>query len=148
GGPDQMEKCRGRIECRMDHDPTAPDDERFVGDVYLKIILGTPRVISSQHPTIENYEVVFEDDGETGYFYALDYGISKEHPIQDAALVYQRLAPREVEIDIVWSKTYPRAFLFGDRQSQVVFAFDLKKCWAHSNFPSGKWGDKTWDDDA
>jgi hypothetical protein len=126
----------------------APSEENYIGDVSLTLTLGTPKAIGSQHPTIKNYEVFFEDDGETGYFYALDFAISKDLPIQDAALVYQRLEPREVQLDIVWSKTLPRAILFCDRQSQAVFAFDLKKCWAHSGYPAGQWGDKSWSADA
>ena len=126
----------------------APPEENLAGDVRRAITLGEPRVISSRHPIIENYEVFFEDDGETGYFYALDYKVAGETPIQDAALVYQQLKPREVQIEIRWSINLPRAVLICDQTPQVVFAFDLKKCWSRSNFPAGAWGDKSWSDDA
>ncbi|WP_163464415.1 DUF2251 domain-containing protein, partial [Escherichia coli] len=51
-----------------------------------QIIVGQEKVIESLAPE-GTFAAVFEDDGETGYFYALDES-AEGNPIQDALHIY------------------------------------------------------------
>lgn len=51
------------------------------------IILGTPTQQGSHSPQHEHLTVMFEDDGQTGYFYAIDMN-QTDMPIVDALHVY------------------------------------------------------------
>ncbi len=54
--------------------------------VQAQLIVGEPQVIESLSPE-GPFSAVFEDDGVTGYFYALDESL-EGNPIQDALHIY------------------------------------------------------------
>jgi len=95
--------------------------------------------------------VVFEDDGETGYFYACP---SVKGPILDALHIYDvasvvdRDQPSEYKIG--WSPGGRQAVLLINGQPHAVFDFDRKKGWCRSGFPPSneKWSldGHDWDD--
>src|SRR5438046_631967 len=49
--------------------------------------VGQPLVVDGDSPA-GRYAAVFEDDGQTGYFYAIDSDVEDANPIQDALHVY------------------------------------------------------------
>ena len=87
------------------------------------------------------YSVVFEDDGETGYFYGLDLtaAASADNPIVDALHLYNvsavadRLTPHEVEIR--WAEDRNRAGVFIAGRCHAVFDFDAKRAVCRTGFP-------------
>ncbi len=98
--------------------------------------------------------VVFEDDGDAGYFYALDYSAT-EQPIQEAMNIYDvhnvtdKNKPSVVRI--VWSSDGTKASLWINNYPHAVFDFTAKRGYCRTNFPSPlKWKshDFSWSDDA
>lgn len=100
--------------------------------------------------------VVFEDDGDTGYFYALDT-TAVENPIQDALHIYNgadisdRDKPSEVKIG--WSTDSRKAVLLINDYPHAVFDFDAKQGYCRSGFPpqvGNGWSEQghEWDDAA
>ncbi len=86
--------------------------------------------------------VVFEDDGDTGYFYA---GASVNGPILDALHICNVVSivdrDRPSEYKIGWSPSGRQAILIINEQAHAVFDFDRKKGWCRSGFPPSnrKW---------
>jgi hypothetical protein len=88
--------------------------------------------------------VFFEDDGETGYFYACE---TVNGPILDALHIYNVAAIRDrdrpSEYKIGWSPSGRQAILMINGYSHAVFDFDGQKGWCRSGFPpapsNGKW---------
>ena len=80
--------------------------------------------------------VVFEDDGETGYFYACE---TIDGPILDALQVYDVAAvkdrDRPSEFKIGWSSSGRQAILIINGHPHAVFDFDGKRGWCRSGFP-------------
>ncbi len=85
------------------------------------------------------YVVVFEDDGETGFFYGLDTSRSDDGPIVDALHIYNvsAVADRDSEypVEIRWVTDRNRAGLFIAGTCQAVFDFDQKRAVCRSGFP-------------
>ena len=86
--------------------------------------------------------MVFEDDGETGYFYGLDLSRSADIPIVDALHLYNvsTVADREnaYSIEIRWAEDRNRAGLFIAGRCQAVFDFDEKLAVCRSGFPPAR----------
>ncbi|AIR91021.1 DUF2251 domain-containing protein [Pseudomonas cremoricolorata] len=84
------------------------------------------------------YAAVFEDDGETGYFYALDSS-KDDNPIQDALHVYnvQDISDREKAstVRIGWSQDHLKAVLLINDYPHAVFDFHSKRGYCRSSFP-------------
>ena len=116
------------------NDPLEPPTEVFDGNVKRTHVLGEPWVLVSCFPG-GRYEATFEDDSETGYLYGTDHQFDRANPIVDACLIYQKLAPRPVEVMVVWHSTRPKVWLVMDGSPQAAFDFEAKRCWCHSNFP-------------
>jgi hypothetical protein len=80
--------------------------------------------------------VVFEDDGETGYFYACE---TVNGPILDALHIYDVAAvkdrDRPSEYKIGWSSPGRQAILVINGHPHAVFDFDVQKGWCRSGFP-------------
>ena len=80
--------------------------------------------------------VVFEDDGETAYFYACE---TVNGPILDALHIYNVAAvkdrERPSEYKIGWSPSGRHAVLMINGYPQAVFNFDGEKGWCRSGFP-------------
>ncbi|MBK8980609.1 MAG: DUF2251 domain-containing protein [Planctomycetes bacterium] len=86
--------------------------------------------------------VVFEDDGETGYFYACE---SVNGPILDALHIYNVASvtdrDRPSEYKIGWSPSGRQAVLMINGYPHAVFDFDRQKGWCRNGFPPSneKW---------
>ncbi len=88
------------------------------------------------------FGVVFEDDGETGYFYATD---EKHATIFDALHLYNPRDPNRLKAGekglIVWNGAYLRAGLFYHERFQAVIDFKNKVSCCRTGFPAkvGSW---------
>ena len=121
--------------------------------VEAMLVVGKPVVVESQSPP-GDFGAVFEDDGETGYFYALDFAAG-DNPIQEAISIYDvaRVTDRSKpsRLAIRWSKDGRRVGLWINDYPHAVFDFAGKRGYSRSNFPApGKWKghDFAWDDAA
>lgn len=99
--------------------------------------VGTPLVVEA--PAEEGaYVVVFEDDEDTGYFYALDTR-ADGNPIQDALHIYNvndvsdRSEPSVVQIG--WSLDHRKAVLLINDYPHAIFDFDSKQGYCRNGFP-------------
>jgi hypothetical protein len=102
-----------------------------------QIRVGEPAVIQGASPT-PPLVVVFEDDGETGYFYALDTSradnpIVDSLHIYDVANVFDRHLPSTVEI--VWSQDDRKAALLINKYPHAIFDFTARRGYCRSGFP-------------
>lgn len=117
------------------------------------LIVGTPIVIEGPSSST-SLAVVFEDDGQTGYFYALDMTDSM-NPIQDAMHIYNVKNVADWQkpsvVHIVWSQDGLKAELLINRYPHAVFDFQAKRGYCRTGFPSGagQWNPShDWDDAA
>lgn len=113
--------------------------------VHEEIKIGTPEVYEADSP-LGRFAVVFEDDGETGYFYALDHE-SKDRPIQDALLIYAvaDVVDRQIPtvLDICWAVDGRKALLLLDQDPHAVFDFDSRRGYSRLAFPTTQ-ADSAW----
>jgi len=112
--------------------------------------------VSSDSPRFP-YTVVFEDDGETGYFYAINRELVGDQ-IVDAAHIYnvESVADgkKESEATIIWSSDGFKAALLINEYPHAVFDFKGKRGYCRTDFPNtahspnGDWITDThrWDD--
>ena len=115
--------------------------------------VGKPVVFEARSPD-GKHTVVFEDDGDTGYFYALNRPSGNENPIQEAMSIYdvknvaEKTKPSQLVI--VWLADSSQAALFINSHPHAVFDFKAHRGYCRTNFPKpGKWGkDFKWDDAA
>jgi hypothetical protein len=98
---------------------------------------GTPCIIEC-YALAAPYSVVFEDDGETGYFYAL------ENPGENARIVDElhiynvssvKSPSEHIRIQVVWSDDGLHAALVVNRRPEAVFDFAAKRGFCRSGFP-------------
>lgn len=85
----------------------------------------------------ETHGVVFEDDGDTGYFYARDHG-QESQPFVDALHVYNvpdMEAGVPVQVKILWSRYYQAAALLVNRAPKAIFHFGERCGYARDPFP-------------
>jgi hypothetical protein len=120
--------------------------------VKREISVGVPTFIES--PSGSNaFVVVFEDDGRTGYFYALDMG---EERIVDAMQIYDvvEITDRELPsvVEIAWSSDALKAALFVNEYPHAVFDFSDKRRYCRTGYPPAEsnWSAHShdWDDAA
>ncbi len=101
--------------------------------------VGTPTVLELDGPVPPN-KVVFQDDGEAAYFYAVDTSRPQGSQILDAVSIYEvaRITDRSkpATVGIRWSRDGEKAALLLGAQPQAVFDFATKRAYARSNFPS------------
>ncbi len=119
---------------------------------------GDRRSFGSDSPTHPN-SAFFEDDGETGYFYALDLARS-DNMIVDAVQIYNvaNVSDRERDssISIRWSADGMKCALLINDYPHAAFDFTAKRGYCRTNFPnlpnspSDCWdsSDHHWSDDA
>ncbi|HYD52696.1 MAG TPA: DUF2251 domain-containing protein [Gemmatimonadaceae bacterium] len=100
------------------------------------------------------YAAVFEDDGESAYFYGLDTRLGTQ-PVLDAVHVYNvcALLDRQSlnEVEIRWSPDQQRVALLLNGEPHACFDFQKHRAYCRSNFPpSSSWsqGGHTWEDGA
>jgi len=116
--------------------------------------VGTETFFESASPE-GRYTVVFEDDGQTGYFYALD--MDKEgNPIVEALHIYNVASVVDKDISstlqIVWSADGLKSMLLINDYPHAVFDFEANRGYCRSGFPppNEEWTqyDNEWDDSA
>lgn len=101
------------------------------------ILVGQATVIEGAAPE-GPFVAIFEDDGSTGYFYALDTSSSGQ-PIQDALQIYNvanvtdRAKPSTVKIG--WSKDCQKVALLVNGYPHAVFDFSAKQGYCRTGFP-------------
>jgi hypothetical protein len=119
-----------------------------------EFIPGRPVVIEASSPS-RALRVMFEDDGDTGYFYGLDFG-QKENPIVDALHIYDvaNVVDREQPstAEILWSADGLKACLLINGYAHAVFDFESKRGYCRTGFPppDTKWTSSShdWEDAA
>lgn len=121
------------------------------------LTVGTPLVVDADSPA-GRWAAVFEDDGETGYFYAVDTDVEDGSPVQDALQVYEVAhvtdAERPSELEIGWSDDGRKALLLINDHPHAAFDFDRRRGWCRLGYPparpGGTWspGGHDWDDAA
>jgi hypothetical protein len=87
-----------------------------------------------------NYAVVFEDDTETGYFYAMELNKETgEQQILDALHIYEvddiEPAKRPGQINIVWSTDWLRCALVINNYCHAAFDFANHGGYCRNGFP-------------
>ena len=122
------------------------------------LIVGTPTVIP-QDSSNGCYSAFFEDDGETGYFYAVDLSRSADRVV-DAVHIYNvaNIVDRDKPswVNIVWSDDGMKCALLINEYAHAAFDFNLRRGYCRTNFPNfenlGKDGwikaDHSWSDHA
>jgi hypothetical protein len=112
---------------------------RLVASAVTKETLrvGTETVVQSDS-SIGRYQAVFEDDGQTGYFYALD-SAKPDNPIVDALHIYnvESVADRDKpsQLHIVWSADGMKAALFINSYPHAIYNFESNSGCCRTGFP-------------
>jgi hypothetical protein len=119
-------------------------------------LVGTPVVMEGAAPE-GPFMAGFEDDGDTGYFYALDRS-AEGNPLQDAVHVYNtaNVNDREKPVSAVigWSVDSKKAVLLLNDYPHAIFDFDRRQGYCRTGFPppnpEGKWsiGGHSWEESA
>jgi hypothetical protein len=111
---------------------------------------GTKTWFASDSPN-SRFGAVFEDDKETGYFYAYDHALDRS-PIVDALHVYNSDSvsdrSKESDLDIVWSADGLKAVLLINSRPHALFDFGLSIGCSRTEFPkhSNGWQHLPWHD--
>jgi hypothetical protein len=119
----------GEVEARID-----------VGGIYKP---GDKAFLESKSPA-GRYEVVFEDDGTTGYFYALDLSHGG-NPIVDTVHVYNVALVTDRDkfsvFKVAWSLDGRQAVLIINDHVHAVFDFATRWGYCRTGFPppAGGW---------
>lgn len=116
--------------------------KEMMGDIDTIVIVGNNTRLTSYSPEYTIY-VVFEDDGETGYFYAVERK-EKEDVILDALHIYDVNDNNSCFITIKWSKDNLQASLMINNMPYAMFNFksEVGHCMnflAGVNKYAGKW---------
>jgi hypothetical protein len=117
------------------------------------IKVGEPIVIESDTPD-SRFGVVFEDEGETGYFYARNYS-SPELLFVDALHIYsvEGVTDRDIpsEVNILWNEDCSKSVLIINQHPHALFDFENKIGYSRDQFPKPDpktgWEHKPWDDE-
>ena len=100
-----------------------------------EISVGVPTFIECPSGS-NSFVVVFEDDGRTGYFYALDI---EEEKIVDALHIYDVMQVKDnelpSEVQIEWSPDALKAALFINQHPHAVFDFRGKRGYCRTGYP-------------
>jgi hypothetical protein len=119
-----------------------------------EIRVGEPTVIEGAAPT-PPFVAVFEDDGATGYFYALDSSRTG-NPIVDALHIYNVASVTDKhlpsKVQLVWSNDDKKVALLINRYPHAIFDFEIQRGYCRTGFPppakngwtqhSHEWDDK------
>ena len=102
--------------------------------------VGQALVVDADSP-VGRYATVFEDDGESGVFYAVDTDIEDGNPVQDALLVYVAADVSDAELastlEIGWSDDGLKALLLINDQPHAAFDFARRQGWCQLGLPEG-----------
>ena len=111
---------------------------------------GTETWYASDSPN-SSFSAIFEDDCETGYFYAYDRAVA-ETPILDAVQIYNvvNVVDRSVKstVDIIWSSDGMKAGLLLNDYPHAVIDFNARAAYCRTGFPPAPqgWRHGSWDD--
>jgi hypothetical protein len=116
------------------------------------ITVGDPVVIEAASRT-DSVAVVFEDDGETGYFYSVDVS-EDELRILDAMHIYTvaEISDREVPstIKVLWDDGGTKAALLVNDYPHAVVDFGERRGYCRNDYPEppvgSDWVRPEWDD--
>ena len=101
------------------------------------LYIGTPKQVGSTSMEQAHLSVMFEDDGESGYFYAID--TTKPNPIVDSLFVYNVTSVEEHQLcrklEICWANHGKMALLFINDYPHAVFDFERLVGYNHSKYP-------------
>jgi len=106
-------------------------------------LMGQAKRQGAHSTTNDDLVVMFEDDGETGYFYALDLR-QQENPVVDSLFVYSandiqnKQEPRQLQI--CWNEDGNQAFLLINGYPHAAFDFVRLVGYNHSKFPTPEFG--------
>ena len=102
-----------------------------------EINVGSPCLIESD-AIDQTYGVVFEDEGETGYFYARDY-VVKDELFVDALHIYtvKHVVNTNISssVRIIWSNDWSKAALLINDLPHAMFDFIQKVGYSIDQFP-------------
>jgi hypothetical protein len=118
---------------------------RLKGTIVTKAVIkpGSAIVLEGPSPA-GSLAAVFEDDGDTGYFYALETD-RLDNPIVDALHVYNAATfadrGKATEAAILWSADGKKAALLINGYPHAVFDFEAKRGYCRTGFPPA---DKRW----
>jgi len=121
-------------------------------DIEETIEVGEALVLTSESPT-SSYAVVFEDDEDTGYFYAVSM-VDSDFRILDAMHIYnvKNVADRNKpsRVTIAWSEDGMKAALLINDYAHAIFNFEEKQGYCRTNFPTPGtgWKGHEWSDEA
>jgi hypothetical protein len=119
---------------------------------------GTPTLIQGDAPS-GSFGAFFEDEGEVGYFYAIDLKRSKDR-VLDAVHIYNVAnvtdRDRTSTLSIVWSADESKCALLINGYPHAAFDFAARRGYCRTNYPnfpdpadgSWLWSDHGWSDDA
>jgi hypothetical protein len=117
--------------------------------------VGEPTLVHAPSPR-GTFSVVFEDNGDTGYFYALDLRLGK-NPTVDVVQVYNVVdvadRHRPSNVQVVWAGDGRKAMLLINRYPHATFDFLARRGYCRTGFPlpmQTGWTDQphTWRDEA
>src|SRR5687767_15412842 len=117
-----------------------------------EIRVGVPTVIEAASPD-GRFAVVFEDDGDTGYFYARDLTLP-DSLFEDALHIYSVKGVTDVRlpsmVQILWSPDGSKACLLINRYPHALFDFAGQRGYSRDMFPEpspdSRWTHEAWDD--
>ena len=99
--------------------------------------VGEETFIQGPSPT-PPFNVVFEDDGDTGYFYALDTS-RENNPILDALHIYNVANVTDKHLpsiaEIIWSPDSKKAALLINKYPHAIFDFSTRRGYCRTGFP-------------
>ena len=100
--------------------------------------VGRPLVVDADSP-LGRYASVFEDDGQTGVFYAVDTDVEDRNPVQDALLVYLAADVTDGHlastVEIGWSDDGLKALLLINEAPHAAFDFARRQGWCLTGLP-------------
>jgi hypothetical protein len=130
----------GLIGCDRKKETSSTNPSASNSNTGQVIHVGTPVVIKDSSPSTD-YAVVFEDDGETGYFYGLDTRIPSD-PILDALHIYNvdNISDRDIPstAKIIWSNDGLKSVLLINAYPHAIFNFETKRGYCRTGFPTSK----------
>ena len=105
---------------------------------------GEETFYASDSPT-SSFSGVFEDDGQTGYFYAYDRAAPDDARILDACHIYNVAnvvdRDRPSEVAVIWTADGMKAALLINDYAHAVIDFGTRRAYCRTNFPppTGPW---------
>ena len=123
-----------------------PQHVTLTRELFLAVVFtpGEETFYPSDSPS-SSFSGVFEDDGQTGYFYAYDRSAPEDARILDACYIYNVANvldhDRTSEVEVIWTIDGLKAALLINDYPHAVIDFRAKRAYCRTNFPppSGQW---------